>query len=203
MKNKDTIMKYLSELMTESERTQFEKRLKNDPELKSEFEKVQSTLSMLVKNSEIEDESNYFVNLVPKVRERMQAKQRKKSAVLVPALAFAISILIIFFLQFPAINNQSGFDITVSNEELSVIVSDADSLNANELFTTNFIDDYEYYNSQSSFDEFDLYLDESIISGADLDAVNSYYVESSTSYDDFSNEQVDIIYEELINKKIL
>jgi hypothetical protein len=203
MKNKDTIMKYLSELMTESERTQFEKRLKNDPELKSEFEKVQSNLSMLVKNSEIEDESNYFVNLVPKVRERMQAKQRKKSAVLVPALAFAISILIIFFLQFPAINNQSGFDITVSNEELSVIVSDADSLNANELFTTNFIDDYEYYNSQSSFDEFDLYLDESIISGADLDAVNSYYVESSTSYDDFSNEQVDIIYEELINKKIL
>jgi hypothetical protein len=203
MKNKDTIMKYLSELMTESERTQFEKRLKNDPELKSEFEKVQSNLSMLVKNSEIEDESNYFVNLVPKVRERMQAKQRKKSAVLVPALAFAISILIIFFLQFPAINNQSGFDITVSNEELSVIVSDADSLNANELFTTNFIDDYEYYNSQSSFDEFDLYLDESIISGADLDAVNSYYVESSTSYDDFSNEQVDIIYEDLINKKIL
>lgn len=203
MKNKDTIMKYLSELMTESERTQFEKRLKNDPELKSEFEKVQSNLSMLVKNSEIEDESNYFVNLVPKVRERMQAKQRKKSAVLVPALAFAISILIIFFLQFPGINNQSGFDITVSNEELSVIVSDADSLNANELFTTNFIDDYEYYNSRSSFDEFDLYLDESIISGADLDAVNSYYVESSTSYDDFSNEQVDIIYEELINKKIL
>lgn len=203
MKNKDTILKYLSELMTESERIKFEERLKNDPELKSEVEKIQSSLNAFNQNSEIEDETNYFVNLVPKVREKMQDKQKRKSVVLVPAIAFAISILIIFFLQFPGINKQSGFDITFTSEELSVIVSDSDSLNVNEFFTTNFIDDYEYYNSQSSFDEFDLYLDESIISEADLDAVNSYYVGSSTSYDDFSSEQVDIIYEELINKKIL
>lgn len=203
MKNKDTILKYLSELMTESERIKFEERLKNDPELKSEFEKIQNSLNVFSRNSEIEDDSNYFVNLVPKAREKMQSKKRKKSLVLVPAFSLAISILIIFFLQFPGINKQSGFDIVISSEDISAFVTGMDSLNVDELFGTNFIDEYAYYNSPEATDEFDFILDESIISEVDLNKVNSYYVEGPTSYNDFSSEQVDIIYEELINKKIL
>lgn len=203
MKNKDTILKYLSELMTESERIKFEERLKNDPELKSEFEKIQSSLYAFSQSSEIEDDSNYFMNLVPKAREKMQSKKRKKSLVLVPAFSLAISILIIFFLQFPEINKQSGFDIVISSEDISAFVTGMDSLNVDELFGTNFIDEYAYYNSPEATDEFDFILDESIISEVDLNTVNSYYVEGLMSYNDFSSEQVDIIYEELINKKIL
>lgn len=204
MNNKDTILKYLSDLMDDKEKNQFEEKLKSDNDLRQEFERVQNNLEQFSISSEHDSDSAYFNNLVPKVRARMESKKKKRNLVLAPVISLGVTLVLIFMLQFPSTNQQSLFELDISNADLSEIVSQSDSFDVENLLGTNFVEDYAYYNSDKSGSDLDLYLDDSVISDVELDDVNSYYSNDQiTDYDDFSNEQVDIVYKELINKKIL
>lgn len=203
MKNRETILKYLSDLMDENEKKQFEERLHTDNELKNELEKIQKSINELGELDGPEIDSAYFNNLIPKFRAKLESNKRKKTIVLVPAVAFVATVLIIYFLQIP-ISERNKFELNISPEELTAIVSESDSFAIDELYETNFIEDYAYYNSSEGADELDLYLDDSFVSEFNLDEIESYYTnEQADDYGNFSNEQVDIIYEELLNKKIL
>ena len=98
--NEDKILRYLSELMTEDERAEFEKEISVPSDLKEEFESINRTLSDL-KFSEADLDERYFAALLPRLRSKLnrftEPSFLKKIYYLVPTFAAAIVGLMFLF----------------------------------------------------------------------------------------------------------
>ena len=98
--NEDKILRYLSELMTEDERAEFEKEISVSSALKEEFDSINQTLADL-KFPEADIDERYFVGLLPNVRSKLHRLTEpsflKKIYYLVPTFATAIVGLMFLF----------------------------------------------------------------------------------------------------------
>jgi len=98
MKRDDLIFRYLSDLMTEAEKIEFEKELSKSGELKDELKKEENLLESINSCADIKSDSAYFQNLLPRVREKLEKKKRiklaAKFAYLIPVSAALILILL-------------------------------------------------------------------------------------------------------------
>ena len=98
--NEEKILQYLSELMTEEERIQFEKELISSVSLNEEFNKVKGTLTDLNLAAEGLDE-RYFASLLPKIKAKAEKLSEpsflKKIYYMVPTFAAAIVGLMFLF----------------------------------------------------------------------------------------------------------
>lgn len=119
MERNDDILKYLSDMMTEIEKTDFENRLLQSEDLKNAFEKYKNTLSELNSISDIKADSPYFQNLLPRVRSRMSKKTGirwiPKLAYLIPT-ATAIVLIFINIGRFTPEQVQIKKDAAVENK---------------------------------------------------------------------------------------
>jgi hypothetical protein len=98
-KNDERILKYLSDLMDEGERLDFEKELASSDELKSGLDSVSNQLDEVSYPKAIEADERYFANLLPRVRERLDKKKKLiswKSVYYLTSTAAAVVILSIF-----------------------------------------------------------------------------------------------------------
>lgn len=99
-KNNEQILKYLSGLMNESEKTQFENELQKSQVLKNEYEEIQKHLAEMIELKSASLNETYFNNLLPKVKERINSKEKiilyKRLYYLVPVTA-ALLITIMFW----------------------------------------------------------------------------------------------------------
>ena len=206
-KDKEKILKYLSELMDEEERKIFEQELKESGELRKLLEAVKKQVEELKTYETVQTDDIYFQNLIPKTRQRIESKRK-------PALskiAFAFSTLavaaLIILLQFPGNveNNGNHFRLESYFSDFQNDLSDVDSSEVYGLLASNFIYDYTYYQSGSFKDDMPEAADE--ILASDFSLENSTYIlnETGTSdiLDELTDEQINSIYEELLNKKIL
>ncbi len=105
MNNKEKILKYLSDLMSEDEKKNFENLLEQDESLKKEFEKIQDGLEVIKKAAEPEVNETYFVNLLPRARSRMNKEKKAfsfnpKWATSLAALVFLIISALFFSRSF-------------------------------------------------------------------------------------------------------
>ncbi len=91
--NEEKILRYLSEMMTEKERAEFENQVSVLPELKEEFDAINGKLSEFKLTDGLLDE-RYFAALLPKVRLRAEklngSSFLKKIYYLVPTAAAAL-----------------------------------------------------------------------------------------------------------------
>ncbi len=71
MNNKEKILKYLADLLSQKEKEEFELLLESDESLKSDFEKIKSKLNSLKDDSKPEVNEVYFVNLLPRARAKL------------------------------------------------------------------------------------------------------------------------------------
>lgn len=129
--NRETILKYLSGSMTEAEISSFEKRLHEDRQLKKEFDAVKNNMHRMKKYATPETEEAYFVNLMPRVRSKME---RKKKALLLPRLSFALTLIIagyLFIFNNPKSNTELKFDFSVF--AIDSIAEEAESYFANPI----------------------------------------------------------------------
>lgn len=202
--NNDTILKYISDLMDEEEKARFEAELKADETLKKEFEKITANLANLNSLSDVSADSRYFASMLPKIHKKLDLKAEKKLVRWVPALAFGISVFLIFFLNIPNSVNNMNDDFVFSSRDISAILSDTDDSTLTDLLDGGLVGDYNYYSYENSIDFLDIYFDNSILSEIGIDG-DANYLEytSSDDYEEYSEEEVNIIYTELINKKIL
>jgi hypothetical protein len=95
-KNEERILKFLSELMSENERLDFEKELANSDELKSDLASIKNPLEEACLPKTIEVDERYFANLLPRVRKRLEKKSKIiswKSAYYFTPTAAAVVIL--------------------------------------------------------------------------------------------------------------
>ncbi len=134
MEKNDTILKYLSGLLEEKEKADFEKRLASDSALKSEFKRISDQLNVLRVTPELEEE--YFADLEQKVREASAHSSKHLSHGFSLALGTLFSVLIIFAVV-NFVFNKTGDNIN------SVKLSSEIKIESNELAYDYSIDDLE------------------------------------------------------------
>ncbi len=134
MEKNDTILKYLSGLLEEKEKADFEKRLASDSALKSEFKRISDQLNVLRVTPELEEE--YFADLEQKVREASSHSYKHLSHGFSLALGTLFSVLIIFAVV-NFVFNKTGDNIN------SVKLSSEIKIESNELAYDYSIDDLE------------------------------------------------------------
>lgn len=98
----DEILKYLSEMMSDTERREFENKLNTSAELKKQLDEAEQMLNNLTAVNDTAVNEQYFANLLPRARMKMEKKKKigivKKISLAVPVLASAV---ILFFLFSP------------------------------------------------------------------------------------------------------
>ncbi len=198
MNNRDRILKYLSDLMSSEEKIRFQEELENNKSLKKELERIEKEIHNFSTETNFEIESPYFNNLYVRAKDKFKTKRHSKKLVALPALSIVFTVLLLFILNFPDRDRINSQNLSLQN-----VIAEVDSTEILEMFESNFIDDYAFYQSGdfseyiNSENEEDIYL---------VDGYNNeinFYPTTLEEYDDLSNEDVDIIYDELLNKKIL
>lgn len=202
--NKDTILKYLSGQMEPEEKMNFQEKLKKDADLKAEYERLSAKLEQLSSNANIDLDSAYFNNLVPKVHIKLNSAKSKGFIRFAPAFSFGIVVLLIFLLQLPNMNENSFPGSEITEGDFASIILETDDSTLSDYLETGLVDNYSYYNYKTDDAFADIYLDDTILSEIGFDSATDYYEDNYTDdISDFSPEEANIIYEELINKKIL
>jgi hypothetical protein len=185
------IHKYLDGQLTEKEKAEFEIELENSSELRNELNKAKDLLFKLKSMSEVKSDSSYFGNILPEFRNKANKGKR-----LNPAFVFGLSSIIVFIVLFYLFSDKTDKDIIKITNELS-----------DEEFTetiNQFYDEYTFTDLDIDNEAYD-----SLMNSVLYDELNiSYYSENlasqfdpSESFEELSEEEAEIIYKEIINKK--
>ncbi|RMD49735.1 MAG: hypothetical protein D6830_04255 [Ignavibacteria bacterium] len=111
--NRELILKYLSGLLNDSEKIEFEKRLESDPGLKKEFMSIYGKLEGLQQFSDVEVDQTYFNNLQVKVRSRMENSSRINW---VPRISFALSLVLVAYIFLFTGKSNNQFVVNLEKE---------------------------------------------------------------------------------------
>lgn len=99
----DEILKYLSDMMNDREKREFENKLNSSAELQTELNEAKQMLNSFSALDNAAVNEQYFANLLPRARMKME---RKKKFGIVKKISFAVPVLtsavILFFLFSPA-----------------------------------------------------------------------------------------------------
>ena len=195
MKTNERILKYLAGELSEKEKSQLEAELKNNEELKKLFEKCSSQLEEIKSTRDLELNENYFINLIPRVHERIRKNNRW---VWIPRLAFVLPVLaIIAFILF----------YSKGSDKYSKIIADLPDSSKQQI--VNYIEKenpslQDDYLKDTNTKEI---IDREISKKINIEDIN---LEPRLSYSDeyelvnsLSQDEVDNIYDKMMSKKIL
>ncbi len=196
MKNYDRITKYLSDLLSEDEKLQFEAELKTNSELKRDFEKIQSQIKLLADTNFGTDET-YFNNLTVNFRKKMDKRKTAKQFRLASAFTFVTAIFLFYFI--PQFGNESFSEkILFDNSEIKML----SSLNESEksIILENSNNFSINLNNEDLMNEYLSELDEN----SALQLVNNYKLEDSFIHEtkDISDKDFDELVSHLNNFKL-
>ena len=134
MKNNDTILKYLSGLLDEKGKSDFEKELTENPELKNEYDRISKKLDNLKITPEIDNA--YFANLEQKVKSKSTGKSKTHNLGFSLGLGAVFSLLFIIAI-FNFVFNKSDNKVGAGKITSTLV------LNSDELADKFSIDDLE------------------------------------------------------------
>jgi hypothetical protein len=202
MKTVEKIYLYLEGELTPEEKTSFEKELDNSPELQKELKLYQDFISDVKETKDLQLRSNYFDNVVPEFREKLETKERK---LYYPKIAYALPAFIILFLVlFFLFNTQNKKDI--SNKK----VLTSNNINANGLYE---IMDYSIDElipsdlSTSDGVKYNSELDDMIQKELNISSDSTKFLvadkilDYNSIIDNISSKDADIVYDDILNKK--
>ena len=195
-------IKYLENDFSEEEKSNFEKNLSLNHNLRKEFEKYQMNYKNL--NSEIKAEEDYFITLLPRVKERISAKKKfsfyfnliPKYAYLFPVIL--IAAVVIFLLNTYNSNIKSAIDVknfTYAFSDNNELITELLDETSNYKIIENY--DSEIYSLTHSEDEY-----ENIILNY-LKENNHIFELNESVINNLSEDDYNLVYNEIINKKIL
>lgn len=132
-KNDERILKYLSELMNEKEKSNFEKELTSSEELKSNYESIINHLEVANISKYVTINEMYFTNVLPRVRERLEKKKKSyswKSVYYLTPTAAAVVILSLFLF-----NSKTEFEMQYKELANEVVNNFSDHEVSDKYFT--------------------------------------------------------------------
>ncbi len=199
--HKDKILKYLSGLMTHDEAVNFEKEIRDSAELNSLLQKYNRNLSDLKELSNIKVEERYFINLLPRIRNKF-VREKKDSFILRIASALPAIVLSIFVaVNFLYINFEIQNDFS---SVLTEAIEDSDSISVSKLLT-DYPNSFSMYRTYSSGTEIiNEYFDNPDIDITQFSQKTGILViDNFNLYELLNEEEIEDIYNTLIDKKIL
>jgi hypothetical protein len=203
MKTNKRIILYLDGEMSSEEKVSFEIELKNSPELQKELNLYKELISDLEATKNISSDSNYFDNIIPEFRKRLETKKRKK---FYPGLAYVFpAVSIVFLIFFFLLSYQNQPIVTLQNAAVNI-----DTLNINknidlmdfsidELVSSNLISsNKEKYSSElNNMIEKELNISSDSTKFLVADKVLDY----NSIINNISETDADLVYNNILNKK--
>jgi len=193
----EKIILYIDGQLSREESIAFGKEIQNSPSLQRELSKYRGFISGVKELSDIKTEGDYFVNMIPEFRKKIENSKKKKYH---PKFAFATAVLAVIIVMFMFLPQNN---ITVINNYSNITESDIRDYfisAGDENFISNLPED--------SSVKYDSLLDGMIysaLSPSNEDVVNISVINKldyNTLIQSVSNDQADMIYKNLINKKI-
>ena len=194
----EKLIKYFAGEMSSSEKVEFEKKINESPTLKEEVSKYQNFFSNINETVKPEVEESYFINLVPRFRDKLVQSGKKKYR---PLFSFAMAaVTVIIILLFIPNSNRVVHNENTSANYSSTEITDYLSTNSDQPIVTNLPADFEA--------NYDSLLDGMIYNELSKNGQNlagAQMVESldyNTLLESVNNNDAAVIYEQLKNKKI-
>lgn len=198
--NDDKVYAYLSGLMKGEEKLRFEQELKNSEELSRQYETIKSMLGDMKTVSETQPDEVYFSSLLPKVREKMVSKKKRRFPALVYLAPTAVAVMVLFFVFYNPVSKNNSMPMP----SLSEIVANADS-SITDYISDPIYPDYSYSTSKDSDVSVNLSYAEEQVSKKELlnMVVNLPVIDEYSFIDHLSDQEIERAYQSLLNKKIL
>jgi len=182
--------------MNEEEKTRFEEELKTNPVLLQEVEQIRNNLGEFRELTSAEVDETYFSGIIPEFRKRRDAKKKTKSfslayQILIPAAAVVTVLFILLFNR----EEESALELTdIKMSEIEGIFSE-----------------YSLYDNINSLPEADNSLisekiDSLYASELSPSEAGMVYFETegyNSLIASISDEDAEMIYNQLINKEII
>ena len=170
----DEIIKYLSGMLDENEKALFKNKLDSSAELQEQLASAEQYLNDL-NTKDIPADEKYFVNLVPRVRQRIEKEKKyfvwKRLYYLAPALTVALIVMI--FYPRTTVNVQNSY------KDLAEIV--ANNISDDDVNSKYFTD----ITAESVYDE----LSNGVSYSIDLLTGDNHIPDSYISLMDYSNAE--------------
>ena len=200
--NKDEkIRKYLDGELTGEKLRNFEAELNDSLELKNLVDSYRNTLNQFKEIENVNAEESYFVNIVPRFREKSEIKKQVRFK---PVFAYgSISLVIVSVLLIFLFNK----DYNVTNGNL-VSINQVSNEEINSYFNANPQVYDEFQLTKNIPAEYDSVFNSIVLSELDVDNNSKKYLvgisdnEFNNILDEISNDDAENIYSSLISKKI-
>jgi len=201
--NEEKFFSYLKGKMNPEERKAFEGELIRSDNLKKEFDEYKKLNSIIDETKNIPLSKNYSESIITEFRRRKDSKGLKKKSPIIKYAFASIIIIIVGYFLISQINKENPQDVNLlltqySDSELDSYINDYDHSNAIEMNIGNeavqIIDSIYSENISAGFIE-------SINEESLTDIVGFKNVADVDEY--LSDNEVDLIYAQLINKEIL
>ncbi len=203
MKVDEKIILYVDGQMNEEEAASFENEISASPKLTEDLIKYKKFLSGISEIKDIPVDDEYFVQMIPKFRGRLELKRKLK---FIPKIAFGITTLaaVLIFVIF-TLNKNNKNEVPILQNTINQITSSGSSSDLNSLsdqFNFSFMTNEEIANSNSVLDSMlvhELDLTPQSLSTISADNNNS---DLSSLVQGINEKEADQIYNEILHKKI-
>jgi len=143
-KNEDMILKYLSDMMNEKEKAEFENKLKSSNELKQEYESILSLLNQFKEFEKAQVDERYFASLLPRVNEKIYAKKRftviRKLSYVLPAIIIFILVLIMYPASSPTFDKSLQ---SITKEMVNYYSNNLDEFTTEQIVPVQYEENYD------------------------------------------------------------
>jgi len=201
--NDELILKYLSGLLNKDEEELFLEKLNTSDEFKQRYAEFKNHLDEI--NIDVTEDVNekYFTSFAERTYERLENKQRR---ILQPVYAYSAALVLVFVISINLF--EFGSSSPTDSNYPSVIsfiiesMTDSDYEYLNDYFDTDLLTDGSWTNGNI---DSAIYLDLEYDNNDYEDYFQNEYlmVSDLELYEQFSEEDINEIYNELSNKKIL
>lgn len=198
MKIEERIIRYFDNQMDELEKKKFEEDLKNSPSLNMQVEYYKNVLQKLKIKDESLTEEDYFINLVPRFREKLSAQKHSrptlKIAYSLSAVVLIMMIALFYFNPFKTKDNLtlenliSSFDEQEKLHILKYYESDTELTENSNEYSTEYL--YDMFLKEINLQDSDI---------AKMDAYGNLSMEEIITH--LQENEVDAIYDKILNTK--
>ena len=202
MNNLELFIKYTDDNLSSEEKEKFENKLSEDEKFSDEFHSFLVEQKSLNNNSELDE--RYFSSLLPKVKNRIkEGREVKNNFWGIPKIAYSIPILILAtIIVFNLFSSNNKIDNPFNSEKLFTFFTN-DSNIAAEFFDSALKIDNNYLLDQKNYSAIynEYEYNDLLINYAEE---NSQSIEINDSLlNKLSDNEFNLVYDELISKKIL
>ncbi len=197
MKIDERIIRYFDNQMNDLERKKFEEDLKNSSDLTIQVEYYKDAFQKLKIKDESFSEEDYFVNLVPRFREKLSAKRGKPKLQIAYSLSAAVLILMIALIYFNPIKTKDNLTL----ENLISSFNEQEKIHLYNFYRSD-TEILEISNGNSTENLSDMLLTEINLQESDIAKMDAYGILSVEEImTELQDNEVDAIYDEILNTK--